>query len=368
MLIAGREPPEQIKRDGYVTQMEIRGETETHKLLALKKEDARKLLEERGIKNKVLQDAIINETSAIPQLLGIAADIVEALPPSERKPEIFKTKARHWEEKLLEYVEILLKHIDKTLEEAIFVTAIPRKFDKKTISVALGRTITPTQYHRLTKLSFYKQTENKKYMMHQETRKILLKIIPQEDKEQITEKLLTYYQQKYKETQDPEYLTETIHITQIINEDKATDILWKTFQENLSKSKYETCQQLLDALTPTKPSNIITKKTLQAQLDLRTAKINEAIKELQDIKKCEIKEDPKAWNNKGIALQTLGEAYMRKGDKMSARGALCESLRSFRKILQLGVDYWEKIATRAIREIQSIIEKNGWICNDNDED
>jgi len=334
MVITGREPPNTIRNSKYTLQLIAKNAVKIHKLLALSENDAKEYLKKRGIEDTALQDAIINETGAIPQLLGVAADLLEAFPPEERTKELFKTDLQHWEDILMNYIEKLLKHVDAALEEAIYITAIPRKFDRETITVALNKMLTPTIYRKLTQLSFYKTTEDKKYTMHREVREVLLRIMPKEDVEKIVKNLEEYCNKKYEETEDPAYAAELIYITQIVDENTAMDMVWKAFKENLRKAKYESCQLILDVFQPARTANKIQRITLQAKLFMEVSKIEEAIIVLREIEKLDIVPDVITLHSLGIALHDLGEAYTKLGDMKSAIEILEKTIMVYNEILK----------------------------------
>jgi len=343
MIITGREAPDDIRNSKYLLKLEANKAVKFHKLLALSESDAKDYLRKRGITEKDISEIIIHETGAIPQLLGVAADLLEAFAPEELKRDLFKTNLKHWKEILLNYIEKLLKHVDASLEEAIYITAIPRIFDKEIIRAALNRMITPTLYNKLTKLSFYKPIEGDQYTMHREVREVLLSIMSMRDKKEVIKKLEKYFMEKYEETDDPRYIAEIIYITGIINEDEALNLLWESFDESLSKARYETCQLLLDAFNPTKDAYKIRKKTLQAKLLMRIAKLEEAIDTILEIDFDDLGDDILTWHYVAMALQDLGEAYTRLGDMKNAVKTLNKSVTIYDEILK-STEYKDKSA------------------------
>ena len=315
LIIAGREINKKLITHSKIVK--YRPIIEHHRLLAISEAAAREYLEKRGICDKNLQDVIIEETGAIPQLLAVATELVNELQALgvSITPEIFKGEAETWREKLYEYIDRLLSHLKPNERELVIVSAIPRSFNKRILEVMIGRKIFEMEFKKLVTKSFYTSSEIRKdvYLIHDEVRSAVLRALSRDDFEHYGYKAIEYLWQEYQRSRDPYYSIELIYILQQIDEKEALKYLDKMFKYFFENAMYETCLQLLDTYNPKIEVNKAEKAWRYGLVLLKLFELDSALAILNEFKDFEVK-DLASGKIKATIYKLLGEIHMEKGE------------------------------------------------------
>jgi tetratricopeptide (TPR) repeat protein len=314
--------------------------------------DARDYLQKADIKDAALQQSLIDYASVAaeevhPLYLGLCADVVLAARAQGRvlTPDDFPT-APETPDKSKALINRLLRYVDKEVEVAVHALSACRAFDFE-LYLKLGQAL---HFHAtraaffdiLTRFSFVWQVQRRGenwYRIHD-----LLRRLDDESGNEITRRAHEVLEQHYRERGE---VAEAIYHANRLDWLRGVMKWIGVFAQALQLSRYEQCRTLLE---------VRSELSIQSDFQLGDVSLYEGIYFTQLARYAEAEQEyleaiaaydksltlaPDyvcVLNNKGIALQRLGELQTQLGDHSAALSSFTRAIGVYNRVLALFPD------------------------------
>jgi tetratricopeptide (TPR) repeat protein len=314
--------------------------------------DARDYLQKADIQDAALQQSLIDYASVAaeevhPLYLGLCADVVLAARAQGKilTPDDFPT-APETPDKSRALINRLLRYVDKEVEVAVHALSACRAFDFE-LYLKLGQALHFHATHAaffdiLTRFSFVWQAQQRGenwYRIHD-----LLRRLDDESGNEITRRAHEVLEQHYRERGE---VAEAIYHANRLDWLRGVMEWTGIFAQALQLSRYEQCRTLLE---------VRSELSIQSDFQLGDVSLYEGIYFTQLARYAEAEQEyleaiaayDKALtlapdyvcvlNNKGIALQRLGELQTQLGDHSAALSSFTRAIAVYNRVLALFPD------------------------------